>query len=819
MKLRLETARVILKNWAVALSLLLVASTVAVSQPTVPFTIVNKSNPAVADANIFVALVGEQPAGYHVWMDLKTGQIRPMSVSDNTVQGPTPNGNMGPGGDGKYANCFTRLSEIPNKIINVPGIAGTRILISFNQQLYLYFFGATGSPKGYAAPDLNNPNDPNQGIRFENIELTNASNGLWVNTTRVDHYQYPMGLEVWGNNNFYGKVGELKTHAEILQQWQNTAPAPFNQLYDAAKGIIHFPSKVPAFREGGSSANYFAAYIDQIWSKYTGGDLVFNAGDAGVWRGRVSGTQFRFVRDGDGAVGLIPWKPTTQDALEAKGALATGGQWDLVVQAQIAAAINRHAIDLNLAVGAMQDFATASKYYQVSPYNWYAKFWHQTDISYNSKTYAFSYDDVFDHSSTINASSPLRATITIGGFAGICNPTAINPYLNVNGTGWVNTGSATLNAGGSFALGPHPLSGGSWSWTGPNGFTSTAREFTRSNVTTAMSGQYTARHTNSCGAVSQYTFNITVNGSGVATAYQDCNYAGTAVALPVGDYDLSAMQSRGIGNDWISSIRVNSGYRVTLYENAGFAGASLVLTADNSCLVGAGWNDRASSMRVAVNQFSTRIEAENWIAMSGVQTETTQDPTGGNLNVGWIEAGDWMAYNVTIPTTGPYRVIYRVASPNAGTSLRLEKDAGATNLGTVNIPNTGSWQTWNVAYHNVTLPAGTYSIGIATATGGFNINYFRITSDLNATTAGIESMVEIVDPIVVLAPNPVKDQLFIQGHEKVKALKIYNIQGQQMMHVDRPGSSVSVQSLKPGMHIAVIHGVDNRVQKIKVIKE
>src|SRR6187401_766662 len=163
---------------ALALSLL---STLAYSQATVPFTLVNRSNPAIVDANIFVALVGEQPAGYHVWIDLKTGQVRPMSVSDNTVAGPTPNGNMGPGGNGRYANCFTRLSEIPNKIINIPGIAGCRILISFNSQLFLYFFGPTG---GYSAPNLANPNDPNQGIRFEMIELTNAANGLWANTTR-----------------------------------------------------------------------------------------------------------------------------------------------------------------------------------------------------------------------------------------------------------------------------------------------------------------------------------------------------------------------------------------------------------------------------------------------------------------------------------------------------------------------------------------------------------------------------------------------------------------------------------------------------------
>jgi hypothetical protein len=695
------------------------------SQNTVPYTFYNNST--FSDANVYVAIVGIVN-GNHSWIDCKTGAIRPMQNSDNTVQGPIINGDGGPGGNGRYANCFSRLSEIPNKIVNIPGIAGCRILISFNSQLYLYFFSPT---QGYAAPNLANPNDPNQGVRFEMIELTNAPNGMWANTTRVDSYQYPMGLEVWGNSGFYKKVGELKTHSQILSQWQSSAPAAFAGCYDAAKGIIHFPSKTPAFQAGGAQANFFASYINSIWSKYSSGDLVFNAGDAGTWRGRVSGEVFTFTRTSDGQAARITRKPTTIETMEGSGVLAEGGQWDKVVQAQICAAINRHAIDLNLATGATQDFATSSKYYITNPFNWYCKFWHQTDISHDGLTYAFCYDDVFDKSSTINAPSPTRATITIGGFAGIA-------------------------------------------------------------------------------------------GNGVATMYKDCNFSGSAVSLPVGDYTLSALNARGILNDDVSSIRVTSGYRVTLYEHDNFGGATLVLTGDNSCLVGAGWNDRASSMRVAANtsSFSTRIEAENWAAMSGVQTETTQDPTGGNLNVGWIDGGDWMAYNVTIPTAGTYRVIYRVASPNANTNLRLEKDAGSTQLGSVTVPNTGSWQSWTNVAHNVSLPAGTYSIGLATATGGFNLNYFRITSDLAATSASLgESVVEIREAPAVLYPNPVKDELSIRGPENVQTLRIINTQGQEVLVVQRPGKTVSVGSLKPGIHVVILEGVDRRIQKIKMLKE
>ena len=716
-----------MKRWMLLIALLFPALA-AFSQATVPFTLYNNST--FADASIYVAVVGMQN-GNHVWIDTKTSTVRLMQSSDNTVQGPIVNGDGGPGGNGKYAACFAKLSEIPNKVINIPGIAGCRILISFNSQLYLYFFGPT---QGYAAPNLANPNDPNQGIRFEMIELTNAANGMWANTTRVDSYQYPMGLEVWGNSNFYKKVGELKTHSQILSQWQSTVPAAFASCYDASKGIIHFPSKVAAFQTGGAQANYFGSYIDAIWAKYTSGDLVFNAGDAGTWRGRVSGSTFTFTRTSDGQVATISRKPTNTETMEGSGVLAAGGQWDKVVQAQICAAINRHAIDLNLATGVTQDFATSSKYYVTSPFNWYCKFWHQTDISVDGMTYAFCYDDVFDKSSTINAPSPTRATITIGGFAGL-NPT------------------------------------------------------------------------------------------GQAITYKDCNFTGSAVGLAVGDYNLAALNSRGILNDDISSIKVQSGYKVTLYENDNFGGATLVLTADNSCLVGAGWNDRVSSMKVASNvaSWSTKIEAENWAYMAGVQTETTQDPTGGNLNVGWIDAGDWMSYNVTIPTAGTYRVIYRVASPNANMTLRLEKDAGATQLGTVTIPQTGSWQSWTNVYHNVTLPAGTYAIGLATSTGGFNINYFTITNNLSQTARSAsyhEQVAETTsDPEFSLAPNPVKDYLLVRGHENVKVIRIYDLQGKEMITVEKPGNSISVQALAPGLHIAVVEKLDRSIMKIKVMKE
>lgn len=120
-----------------------------------------------------------------------------------------------------------------------------------------------------------------------------------------------------------------------------------------------------------------------------------------------------------------------------------------------------------------------------------------------------------------------------------------------------------------------------------------------------------------------------------------------------------------------------------------------------------------------------RIEAENYTAMSGIQTESTAD-TGGGLNVGWIDAGDWLNYQVTLPVAGHYEVRYRVASNDAdGGVLNLEANSGQTFYGSVTVPNTGGWQNWQTLSHNVTLAAGEQTFGLGVPNGGLNINWIE----------------------------------------------------------------------------------------------
>lgn len=140
---------------------------------------------------------------------------------------------------------------------------------------------------------------------------------------------------------------------------------------------------------------------------------------------------------------------------------------------------------------------------------------------------------------------------------------------------------------------------------------------------------------------------------------------------------------------------------------------------DSRWSIDAPWSETSAA-------FSLLLQAEAYTSMNGVQLEATTD-AGGGQNVGWIDANDWMAYaNINFPTSGSYRVEYRVASVS-GATVSLDLNAGAIQLGQVSIPPTGGWQTWSTVSHTVNINAGTYSVGVFAPVGGWNINWIRFT--------------------------------------------------------------------------------------------
>ena len=106
------------------------------------------------------------------------------------------------------------------------------------------------------------------------------------------------------------------------------------------------------------------------------------------------------------------------------------------------------------------------------------------------------------------ASGHTNSTVTTGVYT--LTGTPIVPYIQVNGAAWQQTATASVRYGSSVNLGPQPLNVGSWSWTGPHGYTSTSRQI-NSIPLSFGSNTYVATYTNSNGVQTTQTFTITTH--------------------------------------------------------------------------------------------------------------------------------------------------------------------------------------------------------------------------------------------------------------------------------------------------------------------
>lgn len=232
--------------------------------------------------------------------------------------------------------------------VNMPKITSGRMFLSVGTPLYIKTYDT-----GFAGPDINNASDPNRNIYFDFVEFTVDATGYHGNTTRVDAFGFPIQHRLVSLSGAYDKtVGELEseTRAGIFTKYQNEVPAAFKSLAtDQAPYRIIAPIH-GSFAVGGANANYFAGY-----SSYN-----------------------------------------TQDILRCDGALT---------DAATAAAINRHVFTTS-------NWNNVSAYYNAAPANYYAKFWHDHNIS--GLAYGFPYDDVNGQAAYLEVGDPKGLIIRVG---------------------------------------------------------------------------------------------------------------------------------------------------------------------------------------------------------------------------------------------------------------------------------------------------------------------------------------------------------------------------------------------------------------------
>jgi len=159
-----------------------------------------------------------------------------------------------------------------------------------------------------------------------------------------------------------------------------------------------------------------------------------------------------------------------------------------------------------------------------------------------------------------------------------------------------------------------------------------------------------------------------------------------------------------------------------------------MLRQGDTTLVGSAPPSSGSSQPLNYATIPGIIQAEAFSGNSGVATQTTSD-TGGGLNVGWIDNGDWMSYAVNVATAGTYTVNFRVATPYSNVSFQLQ-DATGKVLATMSTNSTGGFQNWVTLSTTANLAAGQQTLRlVSTSSQRWNINWIQFVSSTSAGAA------------------------------------------------------------------------------------
>jgi alpha-galactosidase len=99
--------------------------------------------------------------------------------------------------------------------------------------------------------------------------------------------------------------------------------------------------------------------------------------------------------------------------------------------------------------------------------------------------------------------------------------------------------------------------------------------------------------------------------------------------------------------------------------------------------------------------------------------------TAHDFCISSMNAGEWLNYTITIPSTGDYELSMRMSSAVRTAQLHLELD-GVDVSGPISVPYTGtrSWRTETVA--EVPISAGTCELGLHVDSGDCKVDYLNI---------------------------------------------------------------------------------------------
>ncbi|HVO74055.1 MAG TPA: carbohydrate-binding protein [Ignavibacteriaceae bacterium] len=228
-----------------------------------------------------------------------------------------------------------------------------------------------------------------------------------------------------------------------------------------------------------------------------------------------------------------------------------------------------------------------------------------------------------------------------------------------------------------------------------------------------------------------------------------------------------------------------------------------------------------------------RNEAEDYNAQNGIQTEDCSD-TGGGLNVGYIENGDWLRYNSLDFGSGAASFQARIASATSGGNLEIRLDSPTGSLaGTCVVSGSGGWQTWITKSCTVSGLSGIHDIYLK-FTGGsgylFNINWWKFNPEISDVEQ--ESSLQGKPESFFLEqnyPNPFNPSTFINyqlPEGTFVILKVFDLLGREiktLVNEYQDSGKYSVQfsavNLSSGLYLYKLDaGPYHDIKKLLVLK-
>ena len=222
----------------------------------------------------------------------------------------------------------------------------------------------------------------------------------------------------------------------------------------------------------------------------------------------------------------------------------------------------------------------------------------------------------------------------------------------------------------------------------------------------------------------------------------------------------------------------------------------------------------------AIHTIPGKIEAEAFFIQDGIQLENTSD-AGGGQNIGYLDIGDYLDYQVEVTNSGVYKVDYRIASEQVGgVALQMIDASGnATVLHITSFAATGGWQTWATESENVFLPAGEYVLRVQITQAPFNMNWMDFSL---ITNTGTPQQIENIS----IFPNPSTGNINVNAQVRQMQdvqIEIYNLLGQPIYNqsinkVAQLQETIDISGFPNGYYLLIVRLEDGSFHSEQILK-